>query len=291
MSVQSLMFRISAGRNDRKRDRSIPLPQGVTQIRGLSYGRHGKYSRFDIYRPENTKDDRLPTIVSIHGGGYVYGDKKIYRRYCMDLARRGFCVINFNYRLAPRWKFPAPLEDTNALLQWVCDHAEAYRLDPRCLFLVGDSAGAQIASQYAAMVTDPNYADLFGLQIPEIRILGVGLNCGTYNTAALADCERTGIALDYLGRRIRSHDPRLHVMDHITDRFPPAHITTACHDFLRKEARPMHQFLTAKGIRAQLTCYGTEEDTSVGHVFHVDLRLPEATRCNDEQCDFFRTCL
>ena len=291
MSLQSLMFRFSAGRNDRKRDRAIPLPKGVIQTRNLSYGPYGKWNRFDIYRPEDAKDKKLPTIVSIHGGGYVYGSKTIYRRYCMDLARRGFCVINFKYRLAPRWRFPAPLEDTNTLLRWVCDHADAHHLDPQRLFLVGDSAGAQIASQYATMATSPDYAALFGIQIPGIRILGLGLNCGTYNTAALADGERTGISLDYLGRRIRSGDPRLQVLDHITSRFPAAHITTSYHDFLRKEARPMYQFLISKGVRAQLECYGTEGDAAVGHVFHVDLRLPEATRCNDEQCDFFRSCL
>lgn len=291
MSLQSLMFRISAGRNDRKRDRAIPLPKGVAQSRNLSYGRYGKWNRFDIYRPEDAKEKKLPTIVSIHGGGYVYGSKKIYRRYCMDLARRGFCVVNFNYRLAPRWRFPAPLEDTNTLLHWVCDHADTHYLDPDRLFLVGDSAGAQIASQYATIATDPDYAALFDIQIPKIRILALGLNCGTYNTAALADGERTGIARDYLGRRFHSDDPRVQVLDHITAQFPPAHITTSFHDSLRKEARPMYQFLTAKGIRAQLECYGTEEDSAVGHVFHVDLRLPEATRCNDDQCDFFRSCL
>lgn len=291
MSYQSLMFRLGAGRSDRKRDRAIPLPTGVAQTRDLSYGPFGKWNRFDIYCPEDQKDAPLPTIVSIHGGGYVYGNKKIYQRYCMDLARRGFCVVNFNYRLAPRWHFPAPLEDTNAMLQWICDHAREHRLDPSRLFLVGDSAGAQIASQYTAIATDPAYASLFGLTVPPVTILAVGLNCGTYNTASMADGRRTGIALDYLGRKIRSDDPRLRMLDHISGAFPPAHITTACHDFLRKEARPMHQFLVSKGVRTQLECYGSEDDASVGHVFHVDLRLPEATRCNDEQCDFFRSCL
>lgn len=291
MSLQSLMFRLSAGRNDRKRDRAIPLPQGVTQCRNIAYSRHGKWGRLDVFRPEAVKDKKLPTIVSIHGGGYVYGTKEVYRRYCMDLARRGFSVVSFNYRLAPRWKFPTPLEDINAVLHWLCQNAQAYQLDPRRLFLVGDSAGAQLASQYAAIATDADYAALFGLTVPDIQILGLGLNCGTYNTAALADGERTGIARDYLGRRFRSDDARLRVLDHITDRFPPSHITTSYHDLLREDARPMYQFLTAKGIRAQLECYGTPEDTAVGHVFHVDLRLPEAARCNDEQCGFFRSCL
>ena len=51
-------------------------------------------------------------IVNIHGGGYFYGDKELYRFYCMHLAEYGFAVINYNYRLSPENKFPAPLEDT-----------------------------------------------------------------------------------------------------------------------------------------------------------------------------------
>ena len=116
MTLSSLWFRFSAGRSDRKRDASIPLPTGVIEYRNLSYGSHGSDNLLDVYLPEGTTEP-LPTIVSIHGGGYVYGTKEIYRRYGMDMARRGFAFINFNYRRAPKWKFPTPLEDTNAVME------------------------------------------------------------------------------------------------------------------------------------------------------------------------------
>jgi len=109
-------MRFGIRRIDRKRDRAIPLPAGVTQCRNLSYGPHGKWSRLDVYYPEGTQEP-LPTIVSIHGGGFVYGTKEIYRRYCMDMARRGFAVVNFNYRLAPENRFPAFLRAAAAALQ------------------------------------------------------------------------------------------------------------------------------------------------------------------------------
>lgn len=290
MSYQSLIFRLSAGRTDRRRDRDIPLPEGVIECRNIPYSIYGKWSRLDVYYPRSAKGC-LPTIVSIHGGGYVYGSKEVYRRYCMDLARRGFSVVNFNYRLAPKWRFPTPLEDTNAVMDWICKNSETYHLDPQWIFIVGDSAGAQITSQYAAIATNRDYAALFPFTVPNIRIRALGLNCGMYDAATLSAGKRSGITKDYLGTQIANDDPRLRVLQNITDRFPPAHITTACHDFLRDCAQPMYDFLTAKGIHAQLTCYGTEADEAVGHVFHVDIRLPEATRCNDEQCAFFRSCL
>ena len=286
MSFHSFMFRINAGRSDRKRDRAIDLPENITQCRNISYGGHHKWNRLDVYYPEGTAGT-LPTIISIHGGGYVYGTKEQYRRYCMDLARRGFAVVNFSYRLAPEWKFPTPLEDTNAVIEWVCRNAQMYHLNPEQLFLVGDSAGAQLASQYAAIATNPEYAALFEFAVPDISIRAVGLNCGMYNASELAAGERKSIAKDYLGTHIPADDPRLRVLENITEQFPPAHITTACNDFLRDAAKPMAQFLASKGIRAAMKCYGKDSDATVGHVSHVNISLPEAKQCNDDQCAFF----
>ena len=290
MSFHSIMFNISASRSDKKRDAAIPLPEGITQCRNISYGIHGKDSLLDVYYPEGTTD-RLPTIVSIHGGSYVYGSKEIYRRYGMDMAKRGFAFVNFNYRLAPKWKFPTPLYDTNAVMEWVCRNAARYHLDPSRIILVGDSAGAQLASQYAAIATNPRYAEKFPIKVPGITIRALGLNCGMYDAAERGKSPRKGIALDYFGKNFPDDDPRLQVLQAITDRYPPAYITTACHDFLRECAQPMHDYLTTKGIPAQWKCYGTEEDKSIGHVFHVNIILPEAVRCNDDAAEFFRKYL
>lgn len=287
MSIQALLFRYGAGKSDKKRDGAIPLPLGVTECRNIAYGSHGTDNLLDVYYPEGTAAP-LPTIVSIHGGGYVYGSKEIYRRYGMDMARRGFAFVNFNYRLAPKWKFPTPLCDTNAVMLWIVKNAHRYHLDPERIFLVGDSAGAQLASQYAAMWAEPDYAALFQLKLPGIRIRALGLNCGVYDLSARAADPRKGLQLDYLGKKLHPGDPRFRVLENITDRYPPAFITTACCDFLRDCAEPMHRFLTEKGVEAQWRCYGREGDQIVGHVFHVNIPLPEAVQCNDDTAEFFR---
>lgn len=291
MSIQSFLFCRGASKSDRKRDSQIPFPLGVHQTCNISYGPHGKWNLLDIYHPEG--QDHCPVIVNVHGGGFVYGSKEIYKRYCMDLARRGFTVVNINYRLAPRWKFPTPLEDINQALLWLQENGCRYHADITKLFMVGDSAGGQLVSQYAAMFTNPKFMALFGLRRPDpgMELKAVGLNCGLYDMADVATTKRQGLELDYLGRKIPSDDPRLQVLQHITADFPPAHITTACHDFLRGAAQPMYDYLTAKGIPCRMDCYGSEEDTTIGHVFHVNIIKEEAIRCNDEQCDFFRQYL
>ena len=290
MSFESIMFNIGASKADKKRDSLIPLPLGITECRDISYGCHGKDNLLDVYYPTGT-EKKLPTIVSIHGGGYVYGNKEIYRRYGMDMARRGFAFVNFNYRLAPKWRFPTPLWDTNRVMEWICANTERYHLDPTRIILVGDSAGAQLASQYAAIASNPDYAAAFHMDVPAIRIRALGFNCGMYDMAVQAAQPRKGIHLDYLGRDIPADDPRFSVLEAIGPNYPPAFITTACHDFLRSEAEPMYDFLISKGIKAQWKCYGSEEDKSVGHVFHINIPMPEAIRCNDDSAAFFRECL
>ena len=290
MSLQSVMFNISASINDYKRDKAIPLPEGITQCRNISYGSHGKWNLLDVYYPDNT-ENALPTIVSIHGGGYVYGSKEIYRRYGMDMARRGFAFVNFNYRLAPKWQFPTPLWDTNGVMEWICKNAVRYHLDPKRIILVGDSAGAQLASQYAAIASNPEYAAAFRMQVPDITIRALGLNCGMYNPNAFLGAGRSGAARDYLGRGFDRNDPRLRVLEAIHANYPAAHITTAYHDFLKDHAQPMFDFLTSKGIRCKLDCYGSKEDKTVGHVFHVAITHPEAVRCNDDAAAFFKEVL
>ena len=288
MSLQSILFRRGAGKSDKKRDSMIPLPQGVTQICNISYGPYRKSNLLDVYFPDGA--DRCPVIVNIHGGGFVYGNKEIYKRYCMDLARRGFTVVNMNYRLAPRWKFPTPIEDIHKVMVWLAEEGEEYHADTHNIFLVGDSAGAQLASQYAAILTNPEFMALFELGMPDpgIQIRALGLNCGIYDLTMMAQRRRRGIDTDYLGRKIANEDPRLNVLGAITPSFPPAHITTACCDFLRQAAPPMYDLLRSKGIPCKLDIYGAEDDETTGHVFHVNIIKPEAIACNDDQCAFFR---
>jgi acetyl esterase/lipase len=129
------------------------------------------------------------------------------------------------------------------------------------------------------------------MDIPDIKIRALGLNCGMYDLATLAAQPRKGLHADYLGKEIPADDPRFRVLEAIGPNYPPAFITTACHDFLRNAAEPMYDHLISKGIHAQWKCYGNEDDKTVGHVFHVNIPLPEAIRCNDDSAAFFRSVL
>lgn len=150
MSLTSHIVRTLFTIGDLKRDLGWVPPTNVEAVENVSYGSCDKWHLLDLYRPKET-EGKLPVLLNIHGGAWVYGDKKVYAPYCMYLASQGFAVVNASYRLAPKHTFPAPLEDVGAMVEWVVDHAEEYGLDISNLFFVGDSAGAHLATAYTAI--------------------------------------------------------------------------------------------------------------------------------------------
>ena len=112
MSFMSEQIRKSFKEGDDIRDAGLQTPQDVIRYDDIQYGPDREWQVMDLYRPRFAEGAVLPVIFSIHGGGWVYGDKERYQYYCMSLAQRGFAVLNFTYRLAPEFQYPAPREDT-----------------------------------------------------------------------------------------------------------------------------------------------------------------------------------
>lgn len=291
-------------KGDAERDSVITKAQGVKEYKDISYGPYGIENLLDVYVSEcqtkrhsqkelvtvkSSEDQVLPVIVSIHGGGYFYGDKELYSLYCLDLAARGFVVVNFNYRLAPENHFPAPIEDIHQVMNWVADHISEYKGDAKRLFMVGDSAGAQLVSHYATIWSNPEFAALYKMAKANIEIKGVGLACGVYDIIKRAQNKIDQETMeDYLGTDIDLKNPIYNVPAAITKDFPPAYLFTAANDFLKSECEPMAKLLSDRGVYNEWKCYGTEEQKEVSHVFHINLELPEAEEANNAQIDFFR---
>jgi len=275
------------GESDRKRDEGLCTPSDVVRHDNLSYGSFGEWNLLDIYYPKDTEQPR-PAIVSIHGGAWVYGTKEVYQFYCMSLARRGFTVVNFNYRLAPENKYPKALEDINQVFYFLKKHASHYYVDTENLFVVGDSAGAQLASHYLAMYADPAYAAKMNFELPDMKIRAAALNCGLYDARRCAEFDLDEPFLEYVGELNSEKLDELDVMHYMNGNFPPAFIMSAYHDFLLENAEPMYEKLRSLGVECELKIYGSREKEEIAHVFHVNIRLPEAELCNDDECRFFK---
>ena len=276
--------------SDAKRDAGLTYPENIVRHTDLHYGPSPE-NLLDVYYPVGTTT-KLPTIVSIHGGGWFYGSKELYSHYCTRLAQRGFTVVNFDYRLAPEHKYPAPLEDTCAVFRWMREHANGYYIDLNNVFTVGDSAGGQIEYQILTMLTSPKYAALFPFSPPDgFQIRACGMNCGSYFVpmGRLINPKMEGTLFKaYFPEKYLPIVPQLRVAKHINADFPPAFVMTGYHDFLKFMASPLYKLLKRRGVDTVLRIYGTKEQKDIGHVFHLNCYSELAAQCNDEQCDFFK---
>lgn len=277
-------FRMNAKENDDKRDSGLSTPQEVERIDNLPYGPDPKWNLLDVYLPKSVTPP-YPTIINIHGGGWVYGTKETYQYYGMGIARRGFAFINPNYHLAPEnAEYPDELNDVNQYIHWVDKHAEEYRLDRNNVFIIGDSAGGQMAEQYVTILSNPNYAKLFDYKPVNLNVRAVGLNCA----ASFVLNGLNGLESAYFTpEAVKKYHEQLNVEKYITNQFPPTFLITANDDFLRDMQHTLFGFLLARGVHADLNMYGTQEHP-LGHVFFVDQKSKAAAQATDDELTFFR---
>ncbi|MBR0138069.1 MAG: alpha/beta hydrolase [Erysipelotrichaceae bacterium] len=289
MSLISSYIRKQFAKGDRARDAGLVTPEDVLRYDDIVYGTDRKWQSLDVYRPKN-REGKLPVIISVHGGGWVYGDKEVYQFYCMSLAQRGFAVINFNYRLAPETKYPAQIKDTNSVIRWMRENADEYGFDLNNVFAVGDSAGGQLLSAYCCIICNESYGKLYDMEVPEdFSFNAVALNCGVYQQKMCRKTEANYWLLnDVFGKGWGEKQlDLLNTYDKITEAFPPAFVMSATGDFLLGQVDVIKPELEKNGIEHIVRIYGTA-DNKLGHVFHVNVRSNDATICNDEECEFFR---
>lgn len=291
MSVTSDLVRKTFGDGDTERDKNLSTPDDVIRFDNISYGPDPKWHLLDVYRPRKFEGQTLPVIVSVHGGGWVYGDKDRYQFYCMELCRRGFAVVNFSYRLAPEAVFPAALEDTNAAFAWMMENADKYGIDTDNVFATGDSAGGNYLAIYAAIVTNRAYARRFPFKVPSgLSFRAINLNCGVYQLTdpKFLDALSKNLMTDVFGHKPSSKEleiisPALFV----TEGYPPVFLNTAIKDFLFKQAPFMARALAERGVPFTYKCFGDREH-ELHHVFMLTITKPESGPAIDEQCEFYK---
>jgi len=102
----------------------------------------------DFYLPE-TRAEKSPALVTIHGGGWQVGDRSFYQHWGPFLARNGYAVFAIDYRLGKPGAYPAAVYDVKAAVQFVRAKATEFGVDPGRIGLIGDSAGAHLAALVA----------------------------------------------------------------------------------------------------------------------------------------------
>jgi acetyl esterase len=119
----------------------------IAVVENEEYPSDYQQNTMDIYLPKN-KEKTLPVLFWVHGGAYVAGDKRDCEDYlkllCADTQQ---VVVNINYELSPEVKHPTPLKQLNEAISYMEDQYGSV-IDWNNVSIGGDSAGAQIASEY-----------------------------------------------------------------------------------------------------------------------------------------------
>ena len=100
----------------------------------------------EIYVPDSGP---APGVILVHGGGWQLRDLGDMQSIAKSLASHGFAVFNINYRLAPEFKHPAPIDDLDKARTFFVTNAKKYNLDPEQLAVWGYSSGGHTVSYYA----------------------------------------------------------------------------------------------------------------------------------------------
>jgi acetyl esterase/lipase len=232
----------------------------------------------DVYSPKDAKN--LPVVFWIHGGGWQAGDKKDVQLKPKVFTEKGFVFVSINYRLLPAVDMGTLTRDVAKAVRWVHDHIADYGGDPKRLFVMGHSAGAQLA---ALICTDDRYLKDEKLSLSIIKGC-VPVDGDTYDVPAMIETAETrwkvhGLPPAKFGHREKfGNDPTKHkdfsAVTHVAkDKgIPPFFLLhVANHPDVSAQAQHLGNVLKESGI--PVTVFGAKETTH--NKVNADIGLPD----------------
>jgi len=280
-----------------------PERYGVEKIKNIPYLNTGRKEHLlDVYRPKLLKEN-APVVLYIHGGGFRICSKDSHWMFGLEYAKAGYVVFNINYRLAPRFPFPAGLHDAAHAYRWVVEHAHEYGGDISNLFVAGESAGGNFACNIALAKaferSEPYLAPVLQSQqapkgiLPACAFLDLG-NDAFHSQQALPKVvldRMRSITEAYVGP---SDWPR-HERDLISPlvflenapkpkhHFPPTFIACGGADVIRNDSARLEQALKALDIEVEYKLYPKEP-----HAFHALTFRKVGRECWNDHINFIK---
>lgn len=268
------------------------LPPGVLVQQGLRYDVSDPDALLDIYSPA-VVDPQAPTVIWVHGGGFVSGRRSDLTNYLKVLAGRGFVTVNVDYTTAPTATYPTPVAQLARALAFVDRESTRLGVNRNAFVLAGDSAGAQIAAQAANIITAPRYAKAVDIAAPieSRQLVGTLLYCGVYDVGRLG--EGKGPLLNwfvrtatwaYSGERDWREVPgfeRMSVVHHVTAAFPSTFISAGNADPLEPQSRELDMALRKVGVSVRNLFYPSTYEARLGHEYQFDLDQADGSMALD----------
>ncbi|MDO5477256.1 MAG: AMP-binding protein [Eubacteriales bacterium] len=220
----------------------------------------------DVFKPVVPKEQDLPVIVTIHGGGLVIGDRSLSRNFSRLLAHKGYLVFSIEYRLAPKANVCEELDDVCAGLDLVGRMLVDYNVDFTRIFMAADSAGAYLAAYVAAMNDSSRLQEAIGYEPTRLSFKALGLCCGMFYTNRNDPCG--WMLSEQLYGEKRTDDNFLQYMNpehpEIINNLPPVFFTTSRGDFINNYSFMMNEAMRKAGKVSHLVYY---PDPDLWHAF------------------------
>jgi cation diffusion facilitator CzcD-associated flavoprotein CzcO/acetyl esterase/lipase len=263
----------------------LPPPRGVRFTPGTLGGVAGEWVEREGVAP--IADAPRPTLLYVHGGGFVGGSPVTHRPITAGFALRGFRVFAPDYRLAPEHPFPAPLDDVVAAWRALRALHDADSPGQR-LGVAGDSAGGNLALALMLVLRDsgerlPDAAALFS---PSTDVTGASASIEG-NTGR--DPMFHGPSLSYLGDAYvgPQGDPTNPLISPVfadPAGLPPLLLHVGAEEVLRDDGLRFAEKARAAGVHVELTVWPV-----VPHAWQLLSKVPESLRSLDRAAEFIRT--
>ncbi len=201
---------------------------------------------------------KKPCVIVVHGGSWAGGDSRQLPELNSELAKAGYSIATINYRLAPKYKYPAPVEDVKTVLSYLRHHAYSLGIDTSSFVLLGRSAGGQIVISAAYTLNDPTIKGVISFYGPLDMVWGYA------NPTNPLVLNSRKVMADYLGGTY-SQVPQQYVNSSGTETATPKAVPTL---LIHGENDPLVSYLHGVRLGKKLDSLGVK---------HYDIYLPWAT--------------
>lgn len=293
MKLMEMIWYFCSFGDEKKHEKQTP-PE-VEMVKDIPYIDDGNlYHLLDVYYPKGTTpDEKLPVIVDIHGGGWMYATKDLNEYYCRALADRGFVVFNMSYRLVPDVTVDEQLQDVAYALKWINENMSSYPCDTENIMLTGDSAGGMLSVYSEVLLQSPELREVFGVVDAGIDIDALVLTSPVayMKDGAISVYTKLLWGTDYKDRKTYNYMNLDEIIDYA--QLPPTYLITSSGDSLaHDQTLKANELLQSKGVETVLRDYDKFEGKSLPHVFSILEPFDEiGTSTIDDAVEFYRNVI
>ena len=287
---------------------TIPLPEGVRAERKIPYIQDYNIDHMLCnYYPKSMKEgEKLPTVINIHGGGWLFGHVEDSEQYMAELASMGYAVMGMGYRLIPTTDMQGIVQDIYTALHWLENCGPRRGFDLEHVMLTGDSAGAHLSLLVACIQESEELQKIYGVTPVSFKIGTVGISCPCAEMDALfllpAGTEEEKVNLSNAYRELMLGDmgenapwsKALSFSEYIrfvpdVKKLPPVFFIGSENESLHYQTLKILKVMDEKQVNYKKMIWKKEDGAHLMHVFNVEFwSWYESKVTNKKMLEFFR---